>query len=118
MEKNSSPLSPHIQIYKWQFSSLLSITHRLTGVINTFGFFLIVLWILFLALGPECYNFYQSDNIYKDELGSIQLFIKNLNIYFGNDENVELMIIFVSIFSLLFFVSISICSRPHPLSYF
>jgi succinate dehydrogenase / fumarate reductase cytochrome b subunit len=60
MEKNSSPLSPHIQIYKWQFSSLLSITHRLTGVINTFGIFLIVLWILFLALGPECYNFYQK----------------------------------------------------------
>jgi len=44
MEKNSGPLSPHIQIYKWQFSSLLSITHRLTGVINTAGFFLIVLW--------------------------------------------------------------------------
>ncbi len=38
MEKNLRPLSPHIQIYKWQFSSLLSITHRLTGVINTSGF--------------------------------------------------------------------------------
>ena len=60
MEKNSGPLSPHLQIYKWQFSSLLSITHRLTGTINTVGFFVIVLWILFLALGPECYNFYQK----------------------------------------------------------
>ena len=49
MEKNSGPLSPHIQIYKWQFSSLLSITHRMTGVLNVAGFFLIVLWILFLA---------------------------------------------------------------------
>ena len=46
MEKNSGPLSPHIQIYKWQFSSLLSITHRLTGVINTAGFFLIVIVLL------------------------------------------------------------------------
>ncbi len=60
MEKNSGPLSPHLQIYKWQFSSLLSITHRLTGTINTVGFFVIVLWILFLALGPEYYNFYQK----------------------------------------------------------
>ena len=60
MEKNSGPLSPHLQIYKWQFSSLLSITHRLTGTINTVGFFVIVLWILFLALGPEYYNFYQT----------------------------------------------------------
>jgi len=60
MEKNSGPLSPHLQIYKWQFSSLLSITHRLTGTINTVGFFVIVLWILFLALGPKYYNFYQT----------------------------------------------------------
>ncbi len=60
MENNSGPLSPHIQIYKWQFSSLLSITHRLTGIINVMGFFLIVLWILFLSLGPEYYNFYQK----------------------------------------------------------
>ena len=43
MEKNSGPLSPHIQIYKWQFSSLLSITHRMTGVLNVAGFFLMVL---------------------------------------------------------------------------
>jgi len=48
MEKNSGPLSPHIQIYKWQFSSLLSITHRMTGVFNVAGFFLIILWVLFL----------------------------------------------------------------------
>ena len=60
MEKNSSPLSPHLQIYKWQFSSLLSITHRMTGVFNVGGFFLIVLWVLFLATGPEYYNFYQK----------------------------------------------------------
>ncbi len=60
MEKNSGPLSPHIQIYKWQFSSLLSITHRMTGVFNVAGFFLIILWVLFLAIGPDYYNFYQK----------------------------------------------------------
>jgi succinate dehydrogenase / fumarate reductase cytochrome b subunit len=59
MEKNTGPLSPHIQIYKWQFSSLISITHSLTGVLIVAGFFFIVLWILFFSLGPVYYNFYQ-----------------------------------------------------------
>ena len=34
MEYDKNPLTPHLQIYKWQISSLLSITHRITGVIN------------------------------------------------------------------------------------
>ena len=34
MEEKNNPLSPHLQIYKWQISSLLSITHRIVGVIN------------------------------------------------------------------------------------
>ena len=37
MEHNKNPLSPHLQIYKWQISSLLSITHRIVGVINIFA---------------------------------------------------------------------------------
>ena len=41
--KNKNPLSPHLQIYKWQISSLLSITHRIVGVIN-FLIILICLW--------------------------------------------------------------------------
>ena len=38
-EKN--PLTPHVQIYRWQVSSLLSITHRIIGVINLVGITLI-----------------------------------------------------------------------------
>ena len=37
MQKNNNPLSPHLQIYSWQISSLLSITHRIVGVINIFA---------------------------------------------------------------------------------
>ena len=34
MQEKNNPLSPHLQIYRWQISSLLSITHRIVGVIN------------------------------------------------------------------------------------
>ena len=32
--ENKNPLSPHIQIYRWHISSLVSISHRITGIIN------------------------------------------------------------------------------------
>jgi len=56
MEDNKSPLSPHLQIYKWQISSLLSITHRIVGVVNFFAITLICFWILSLLLGKESYE--------------------------------------------------------------
>ena len=56
MEKNKNPLSPHLQIYRWQISSLLSITHRIVGVINIFLLLLICFWTLFLLLGEKIMN--------------------------------------------------------------
>ena len=55
MQKNN-PLSPHLQIYKWQISSLLSITHRIVGVINFFAITLICLWFAFMLLGETNYQ--------------------------------------------------------------
>ena len=54
--QNNNPLSPHLQIYKWQISSLLSITHRIVGVVNFFAITLICFWSLFLLLGVESYE--------------------------------------------------------------
>ena len=34
MNNKKNPLSPHIQIYNWHISSLVSISHRITGVVN------------------------------------------------------------------------------------
>ena len=56
MQDNKSPLSPHLQIYKWQISSLLSITHRIVGVVNFFAITLICFWSLSLLLGGESYE--------------------------------------------------------------
>ena len=49
--QNNNPLSPHLQIYKWQISSLLSITHRIVGVINIFAITIICFWTLLLFFG-------------------------------------------------------------------
>ena len=54
--KNNNPLSPHLQIYKWQISSLLSITHRIVGVINFFAIILICLWTAFIIFGQNNYS--------------------------------------------------------------
>ena len=55
--QNNNPLSPHLQIYKWHISSLLSITHRIVGVINFFALIIICFWAISLFFGE---NFYQS----------------------------------------------------------
>ena len=57
MEKNKNPLSPHLQVYRWQISSLLSITHRIVGVLNFFIITLICIWALSLLLGQNSYEF-------------------------------------------------------------
>ena len=59
--QNNNPLSPHLQIYKWHISSLLSITHRVVGVINFFALMVICFWAISLFFGE---NFYRSFEIF------------------------------------------------------
>ena len=54
--QNKSPLSPHIQIYNWHISSLVSISHRITGIINIIVITLICLWASLLLLGESRYE--------------------------------------------------------------
>ena len=56
MQEKNNPLSPHLQIYKWQISSLLSITHRIVGLINILAITVICFLILSLLLGAESYQ--------------------------------------------------------------
>tara|TARA_X000000950_G_scaffold20301_1_gene21877 strand:- start:187 stop:573 length:387 start_codon:yes stop_codon:yes gene_type:complete len=60
MQEKNNPLSPHLQIYKWQISSLLSITHRIVGVINILAITTICFLILSLLLGVESYEIVNS----------------------------------------------------------
>ena len=53
-EKN--PLSPHLQIYRWHLSMILSIAHRIIGVVNSIAIILICLWTVSLLFGEENYE--------------------------------------------------------------
>ncbi len=56
MNDSRNPLSPHLQIYRWHISSLLSITHRISGVINLLSLILIFFWLIALSLGESNYE--------------------------------------------------------------
>ena len=58
--ENKNPLSPHIQIYRWHISSLVSISHRITGIINIVAITLICIWTSSLILGYTNYDFINS----------------------------------------------------------
>ena len=53
---NNNPLSPHIQIYRWHISSLVSISHRITGIVNISAITIICFWIFSLLLGESNYE--------------------------------------------------------------
>ena len=67
MTDNQNPISPHLQIYTWHISSLLSITHRITGVVNLIALILMFFWILIFSF---------SENNY-------ELFLLAINSFFG-----------------------------------
>ena len=67
MNDSKNPLSPHLQIYRWHISSLLSITHRISGVINLLALILIFFWLLFFSFGE----------------GNYELFLLIINSFFG-----------------------------------
>ena len=67
MNDSNNPLSPNLQIYRWQVSSLLSITHRISGVINLLALIFILFWLLVLSFGENNY----------------ELFLISINSFFG-----------------------------------
>ena len=65
MMYKKNPITPHLQVYKWNVSSLLSISHRIVGVMNILAISLICLWVVSLSNGQSDYQ-------------SIQLFFKSI----------------------------------------
>jgi len=72
MTTQNRPLSPHLQIYRPQISSVLSILHRITGVALAVGSLLLVYWIIAAAVGPEA--FAQAQGLIGSFLGRLLLF--------------------------------------------
>ena len=66
------PLSPHLQIYRWQLTSVLSILHRLTGLALAAGTLLLVYWLVATAAGPA--PFAAAQELVGSILGRLLLF--------------------------------------------
>ena len=60
MASTDRPLSPHIQVYRPQITSVLSILHRITGVALTLGTLFLTWWLVSAAYGPEAFETSQA----------------------------------------------------------
>ena len=55
MTNSGRPLSPHLSIYRWPITMVLSILHRVTGVAMSLGLIALAAWLMQAAAGPEAY---------------------------------------------------------------
>ncbi|MGE0736174.1 MAG: succinate dehydrogenase, cytochrome b556 subunit [Alphaproteobacteria bacterium] len=69
--KRARPLSPHLQIYRWQWTMALSILHRATGVALAVGTLLLVYWLMAAAAGPEYFK--SAQGFLKGWIGTLLL---------------------------------------------
>lgn len=72
MSSGNRPLSPHLQVYRLQWTMLLSISHRITGVGLAVGTLLLVYWLAAAAAGPE--SFATAQAIVGSFIGRLFLF--------------------------------------------
>lgn len=72
MSPQNRPLSPHLQVYRPQLTSMLSILHRITGVALAIGTLLLVYWLVALSIGPEAYA--DAEGVIGSFLGRLLLF--------------------------------------------
>jgi succinate dehydrogenase / fumarate reductase cytochrome b subunit len=54
------PVSPHLQVYRWQITMWLSSLHRITGLLLSLGAVVLAVWLIALASGPDAYLSVQS----------------------------------------------------------
>ena len=59
MQYNKNPLTPHLQIYRWNITALLSITHRIVGVINFFAISFLCLFIILIIYNENNYEIFK-----------------------------------------------------------
>jgi succinate dehydrogenase / fumarate reductase cytochrome b subunit len=80
MASQNRPLSPHLQIYKPQITSILSITHRMTGLFLAFGAFLLASWLITATYGSEAFEVGQA--LLYSWFGKLVLLGLTFSIYF------------------------------------
>jgi len=79
--KKKRPLSPHISIYKPQITSALSITHRITGVVNYVGIICIIWWLVDVAFSATYPQDRMIWSFFGSTLGNIVLIAWSFSVY-------------------------------------
>ena len=79
-KQTNRPLSPHLQVYKPQLTSMMSIMHRATGVALTFGLALIAWWLIAAATSEEAFNTAREFTV--SPLGLIMLLGWSFSLYY------------------------------------
>ena len=62
MTTNDRPLSPHLQVYRPQLTSVLSILHRGTGMALSVGALYLATWVVYASASPKTYAMFQGFN--------------------------------------------------------
>ncbi len=80
MPDDTRPLSPHLQVYRPQITSMLSITHRATGVFLAFAALLLAYWLASAAYGPEAFN--RAQEFLESWFGRLVLFAFTFSLFY------------------------------------
>ena len=80
MATRERPMSPHLQVYRWQITMTMSILHRVTGVVITVGAFALACWLLALAAGGE--HYVRAAAMLASPLGKLVLFGFSLSLVY------------------------------------
>ena len=84
MNYEKNPMTPHLQVYRWQISSLLSITHRIIGIVNFLLIVIFCVWLMliginqnFFTLGKNLFNSFFGNFLVLSICWSFSFFILN-----------------------------------------
>jgi succinate dehydrogenase / fumarate reductase cytochrome b subunit len=80
MPTRERPLSPHLQVYRWQITMVMSILHRTTGIVLAVGAFGLAWWLLALAKGGE--TFAHASHLVASPIGLLFLFAFSLSLVY------------------------------------
>jgi len=80
IQQYQRPLSPHLQIYRWELTAIMSITHRATGVFLAMGTLVLVYWLMAVAVGPGAYQ--QAQHLLGSPFGLLILFAWSFSLFY------------------------------------
>jgi succinate dehydrogenase / fumarate reductase cytochrome b subunit len=80
MVTDNRPLSPHLQVYRPQLTSVMSISHRITGLLLSLGMVMVTAWVVALAAGPEAFS--AMNDLLASPVGLVALMLWTASLFY------------------------------------